>query len=258
MHNLPSAKKQIIYHFNRAAKFYQNNAVLQRIIGYQLLDLQNNDEFKSQSVVDLGGGDGYFLPYLQRQFMPKQLQLLDIAINMLDYASLKFNDIAAFICADFDNLPLSSASVDLIYANMALQWSTDLTQTLVEIRRALTVHGALLCTIPVAGTLFELQQSAQVASHTFLTERQLQRVFQRAGFTQVNLSVYRHNRYYHEVTELLGELKALGVRQSMDVKNYQWRGKHFLNHLLSRYEKCRNAAGWLPATYRIAYITASF
>ncbi|MBU2823044.1 methyltransferase domain-containing protein, partial [Acidithiobacillus ferrooxidans] len=49
-----------------------------------------------------------------------------------------------FCQGDAENLPLATASIDLLYANMSIQWCNDLDQVLREFARVLRPGGLLM------------------------------------------------------------------------------------------------------------------
>src|SRR5690625_7044206 len=61
--------------------------------------------------------------------------------------------------ANYDALPLAQGSVDLVFANMSLQWGTSLANLLMGLRRIMRPDGMVLMTLPGPDTLAELKSA---------------------------------------------------------------------------------------------------
>ena len=52
-------KAKIKSNFNQAQKSYNPNAILQRMVAKNLVDLAKQDIFKAENIIDLGAGTGF-------------------------------------------------------------------------------------------------------------------------------------------------------------------------------------------------------
>src|SRR5690606_13347117 len=86
---------------------------------------------------------------------------LDLAEGMLRFARLERPGRSHWLCGDAEALPLASASVDLVYSNLSIQWCENLPLLLAELRRVLRAGGKLVLTTMGPRTLRELKSAWQ-------------------------------------------------------------------------------------------------
>lgn len=253
-HPPPVADKQAIARaFSRSAGEYDRVARLQQATGEQLLT--TIETTPRQRVVDLGTGTGQFLPALASQ--GQQLLALDLACGMLRYARSKRAVPAVYLAADAEHLPLAPASVDLLFSNLALQW-TDLGRVLSQAAQILKPGGSLHFTTLLADTLHELRDSWA----TLDSDRHVNRFDSRAELTQIlaacplrcrSLHYRLHRLHYQSALHLMRELKGVGATHVPGRQN-----RVLSRATLAQLERCyrqRYAEGAsLPASWEVAYI----
>ena len=107
------------------------------------------------TILELGAGNGYFLPLLMRRFSgqtPDRLLITDQSQALLDIAQTTFRiDGAEYARLDVQQpFPLEDASVDLLLAIMLFNELPTgmLTAALAECRRILRADGQLLAAVP--------------------------------------------------------------------------------------------------------------
>lgn len=61
--------------------------------------------------------------------------------------------------ADAESLPFAAGMFDLVFSSFALQWASSPAAVLMEVSRVLKPGGLLALSVPLAGTLAELQKS---------------------------------------------------------------------------------------------------
>ena len=110
--------------FDAVADRYDAHAVVFDTVGERLLERLDGLNFRPGRILDLGGGTGGHALALRDRYPDAQLVVLDGSLGMLRRATRrrgrwrpKFERIAG----DFQALPLADASVDLAFANLALQ-----------------------------------------------------------------------------------------------------------------------------------------
>ncbi len=160
---IPLDEIQIAQRFNKAAKTYDEVAVLQRRVGKSLLERLSGIRCKPQTILDLGCGTGYFTDLLEQLYPAAKIIGLDKSIGMLTEAQVKEKNRltrlknAYWIGGCAENLPFSDHSFDLVYSNLMLHWSNDFNKSLNEIRRLLKPGGLLLFSMVGPDTLQELR-----------------------------------------------------------------------------------------------------
>ena len=138
---------------------------------------------------------------------------------MLRYAREQSPSGLAWLAADAEALPLRSASQDLLFSSLALQWCPQLPLALNEAFRVLKPGGCMAFNTLVAGTLVELREAWQAVDgfvhvNRFMPLPQLQGILAGAGFASWHCEVEMHVLHYAQLSELTHELKALGAAKA--------------------------------------------
>lgn len=255
---LPGAlpdKRQVAASFSRAAASYDSVAELQRAVGSALL-AQLPDSIEPQRWLDLGSGTGYFSRALRSCFPQAAGVAVDIAEGMLQHARGQ-EGAHHYVAGDAERLPLHSASVDLIFTSLAVQWCSDFRAVLDEAFRVLQPGGVLAFASLCAGTLHELRESWQAVDglvhvNRFRQLQDYQRLCAQSELRVVSLQARPHVLYYPDVRSLTHELKALGAHNINPGRPAGLTGRARMQGLLQAYEQFRQAPG-LPATYQVVY-----
>jgi malonyl-CoA O-methyltransferase len=248
-------KRKVAASFSRAAESYDSVAALQRTVGQHLL-AQLPAEFSPARWLDLGCGTGYFSRALAERFATSQGVALDIAEGMLHHAK-PLGGAQYFIAGDAEYLPLQSASCDLLFSSLALQWCADFQAVLSEAERVLRPGGMLAFSSLCVGTLQELRDSWQAVDgfvhvNRFRQLEDYQRLCDGSGLTQLNLQTTPQTLHYPNVRSLTHELKALGAHNLNPGRPGGLTGRARMLALLNAYEQFRQPQG-LPATYQVVY-----
>lgn len=181
-------KRLIAKSFNQAASSYNQAADLQYQVGNDLINQLIALSVQPEVVADIGAGTGFLTHNLLSLNAKAQYFLVDMAYSLLR-TSPNANNVTP-LCADFDNLPFQTGSLDCVFANMSLQWSLNFKETVVELSRCLKKEGLLAMTIPVVGTLSELEKTHRV--NQFMSTEQVQSVVNSLNFK----TVFSHQKVY--------------------------------------------------------------
>ena len=253
------AKTAIKQAFAGAANHYDSVADLQRRAGIALLK-QLPDNSLGGNLLDLGCGTGFLTGELFAKAPRSPIIAVDIALPMLQTARQKLlaaNNIR-YVCADAEQLPLASHSIDTICSNLALQWCYPLDKVLQELRRVLKPGGWLLFSTFGNQSLQELAAAWREVDHyrhvnDFYDLPSLQQQLQQAGFVDSQFQQTLQQSYYLQVLDLLRELKQLGAGHVIQGRNPQLTSKARLQAMQAAYENHRTAQG-IPATFDIINI----
>jgi malonyl-CoA O-methyltransferase len=160
------------------------------------------------------------------------------------------------ICADASRLPLHSASVDIVFSNLMLQWCDPL-EVFAEVRRVLRPQGFFAFTTLGPDTLKELR-SAWAATDThnhinrFLDPHDVGDALMRSGLQEPVLDIDRTQLTYADGMALMRDLKSIGAHNATAGRPRSLLGRGHLQRVLTAYESFRKD-GRLPATYEVIY-----
>lgn len=250
--------------FSAASNDYDRVAVLQTEVRSRLLERLDIVKLNPAVILDLGSGTGIASRALQQRYPQAQVIAMDAAFGMLQYSAqqrgvlqrLLRKDVAR-ICADAFRLPLKTASVDLVFSNLMLQWCDPPDAVFAEVRRVLKPDGVLLFSSFGPDTLRELRQAwAVVDNHThvnrFIDMHDLGDAMVRAGLAEPVLDVERFTLTYADVMTLMRELKAIGAHNVTAGRRHGLTGRTAIKQMSAAYEAQRRD-GALPASYEVVY-----
>ncbi len=245
--------------FDRASATYDAAAVLQARVGEELLSRLEPFQLRPRVVLDLGAGTGRVSAELKRRYRRSLIVALDLAPGMLREATRRQRPFRRFerVCADAICLPLESASIDIVFSNLMLQWCDPLDGALAEVRRVLKPGGFFAFSTFGPDTLKELRSAwaeADTCSHVnrFLDVHDVGDALARAGLQEPVLDVDRPQLTYDDGISLMRDLKALGARNATAGRPRSLLGRDRLRRVLDAYEHFRQN-GRLPATYEVIY-----
>src|SRR5688572_13373341 len=139
-------KRAVRRAFEHAAPTYDAAAVLQNEICARMLERLEYVKHAPHAILDAGSGTGNALPRLLARYPGAALVALDLAHAMLERARRRrhwwqalpgLRPALHLVCGDIERLPLVSASVGLVWSNLALQWVGDLPRAIGELHRVL-------------------------------------------------------------------------------------------------------------------------
>ena len=259
-------KNAIRQSFDRAASSYDQHAVLQREIESRLLERIEYQRHEPAVILDLGCGTGSASRSLANQFQNANVIALDWAPAMLAKAvpdeKTGSNPAAGVyrLCADMHALPLAARSVDLVFSNLALQWSYDLPAIFREFRRIMKAGGMLIFTCFGPDTLSELKQAWRAVDdlphvNDYPDMHDIGDELLAAGYREPVMDAERLTLEYPDVMSLMRELKGIGAHNVASQRLHGLTGKSRLQGMLQAYEQFRNDDRY-PASYEVIYGTA--
>lgn len=202
--------------FDQAANRYDSHAELYELVAERLLERLDGLHFKPQRIIDLGCGTGRHTLTLRERFPDAHILALDCSAAMLEQSRRRrgrWRPRFDLTQADYDALPLAQASVDLIFANMALQWGASLANLLMGLRRIMRPDGMLLASLPGPDTLTELKKAGACMDIGQTTHAQeLGDWLFNAGFQEPVLDTDWLATSHSGMNTLLEDLSALGMK----------------------------------------------
>jgi len=254
--------------FGQAAAQYDDVAVLQRQTGDELLDRLSLVTLQPERILDLGVGTGRNLSLLAKRYPKAELVAIDIATGMLKQARqnyqhsiglkrwLPMTSTPHYLAGDAEQLPLADNSVDLIFANLALQWC-DPRMSFAEIQRVLRPDGLLMFTTLGPDTLYELRTAWAAVDdyphvNMFYDMHDVGEAMMEAGLAEPVLDTDRYVLTYQTPLELMKDLKVLGAHNVNSGRRRGLTGRKAFAQVTEAYEQFRQDK-LLPATYEVVY-----
>lgn len=245
--------------FSRAADTYDEVAVLQREIGERMFERLDLVRLEPRRILDAGCGTGVAVDALARRYRKARIVALDFALPMLRHARRRgpWRRKPACVCGDIEHLPLSDQSLDLVFSNVALQWSTDPARVFAECLRVLKPGGLLMFTTFGPDTLKELRAAwAAADGHThvspFLDMHDIGDLLVHARFADPVMDAEWITLTYDTVDGLMRDLKVLGAGNATAERPRGMTGRNRMAAMRAAYEGFR-VDGRLPATYEVVY-----
>jgi malonyl-CoA O-methyltransferase len=261
--------------FERAAATYDAAAALQREVGQRMAERLDIIRLAPAAILDAGCGTGEALGELRARYPDALLFGLDVAYNMTAAAHRRvtsqrsllrrllrpiapsLGDSARLVCADVCRLPLKSASVDLVWSNLTLQWVNELPVAFAEFHRALSVGGLLLFSTFGPDTLKELRAAfapVDRATHVsrFVDMHDIGDMLVHAGFADPVMDMEMITLTYADATAMMRELKAIGAHNATAGRPRGMMGRRRWHRVLAGLEAFRRD-GRLPATFEVVY-----
>lgn len=232
--------------FNKAAGTYDKACDMQLFAAQKLISELDHHLFYD-TIMDIGCGTGHITKQLINTVQFGNYHALDIADSSLEQAKKRItHPNVNFILANFDQFT-TKKSCSLIFSNMALHWSCDLSKLLNNIYNTLTPNGILAFTIPLTGTLHELKESSVRefhASHTVIS------LLKHHEFTIEETTQHTYKKQFNSHYDALLSLKQTGVTHIKKRTQTGLIGKNILTKLF------KNPAAIPCLTYEIGVFIA--
>ncbi|WP_440682357.1 methyltransferase [Cysteiniphilum halobium] len=181
----------------------------------------------TQNILELGCGDGISSIDIAKKLMPLTYDAVDIADALIEKAKEIYIDklpmskhIFNFMQGDFNQShfwqSLPPKKYDIIYSNMALQWSSCLLTLFKRIDQVLTINGIFVFSIPLHGTFKELEKIVRI--NAFTNHHELQSFFKIFGWRCLNIEKQSIQLEFVNRMAQLKHLKSTGVNSYLGCK----------------------------------------
>lgn len=215
--------------FNKAINTYEKEAELQTMIGIELIEMIKH--LYPNNLVDLGCGTGTVTHLLAKCFRYKNFYAIDIADKFILQAKKKLlsHGIKVFEY-DFEVFFPNPLRFDLIFSNMALQWSYCFKNTLFNLYNSLAHKGSLAFSIPLQGTFKELT----MCEKNLFNDLEVVRGYLRElNISHVEYKKKTYVKHFSSPLSALKSIKAVGANCVINTNRKTLHGKSFLQQLQS-------------------------
>ncbi len=228
----PLDKTAVRRAFDRLAPAYLEAAQVQSEICQRMLSRLELVRLTPSVILDLGAGPGIAARFMAARYPQAATIAVDISCGMLRqiprpsrrprWLGGSKEVPVRTLCADFERLPLGSASVDCVVSNLSLAWSEDLARGIAEWHRVLKPGGLLMFTTLGPDTLMEWAPRLNPAFKERLADmHDLGDLLSHQGFSGSVMDQEHLRLTYSHPAKLLADLKNWG---GLDVRVDRPRG----------------------------------
>jgi malonyl-CoA O-methyltransferase len=243
--------------FERRAYSYAQASRLEAEIGARMLERLDYVKLAPRRVLDAGSGPARDARALAKRYRKADVIALDFSRAMLHAGRPRLRFFQRRppkpVCADLARLPLASATLGLLWSNMALHWAADAPAALREFHRVLAPEGLLMFSTLGPDTLAELRRAAGAERvHAFADMHDLGDMLIAAGFAEPVMDMERVTMVYADGEALLADLRASGQTCALAGRAHGLAGRKFLSELKEKLAAQR-VAGKLSVSYEVVY-----
>jgi malonyl-CoA O-methyltransferase len=208
-------KNNIKNNFNRAAKIYNQNAILQKKVAFDLSNFCLPYINISSKIIDLGSGTGFLYDFINKKQHICNFYCLDLAINMLKESKSNFK-----INCDINHLSLQKNSFNLVISSLALQWVADFKAVFGQIYDILQPEG-LFCFAIIADKTLPNIRNLNINNlniNQFINKKYLEKYLEIFSSYKIieNKITLKYDNYY----DLLQSMKKIGAGFSLNQNSY--------------------------------------
>jgi len=259
--NIPRLDKNSIKKFaNRAAKSYDNAAILHEEVQNRLLERLQYIRHRPVTIIDVGSGTGKGVRGLQKTYPRARIYAADIAQEMLLQARARFRLLSRkrLVAADMERLPFADQSFDLVFSSLAMPWSNDVGMTLKELARVSRPGALLMFSSFGPGTLSELTETWQGLDsyphvHPFVDMHDVGDAMLASGFAQPVVDSETIRLEYPAFRPLLEDLRNIGASNADVSRRRGLMTPAQLRRLETGYREHGFEDGKFVATYEVVY-----
>jgi malonyl-CoA O-methyltransferase len=243
--------------FDRAASSYDDHAALQNEVEDRLLERLPFFELEPSRILDLGCGTGRGSRALQDLFPKAQVISLDWSEAMLRRTGERRGVDAGRIRADMHALPFAPRRFDLVFSNLAVQWSSQEPRLFREVLRILEPGGLFLFSSFGPDTLHELRSAWAAVDprprvNQFVDMHDIGDALVTAGFQDPVMDMELLVLEYRRVMDLMRDLKAIGATNAASQRAAGLMNRSRLQRVIEAYEPYRRDDRY-PASYEVVY-----
>lgn len=264
---------QLRLRYNRSAPYLHKVAAIDRHVSDNMLQRLPFIIHQPLQIVDVGAGLGMDATRLAVLYPDAHILALDIAEELLKTGQEKaqkekslFQKIKTFrrvspisyIAGDMANLPFASASIDMIWSNLALPWQSTPDAFFAECRRVLRPNGLLMFSTFGVDSMAGIKQAFQSidaypASHEFIDMHDLGDALLQHGFYNPVIDVERLTLTYPDVPRLVQDFRENAATNLHPKRRRGLLTPRSWQKVLLAFESLRGQDGLIPIGVEVVY-----
>ncbi len=199
-------KNLIAKNFSRSSKTYNEAAQIQLETAQNLIRLIADRLENDSEILDLGSGTSF----VAKQIPNLNICEVDIAQDMLNSWVERPSNIKTLV-ADFENLPFSENSFDLILSSFALHWASDFKRIFSQYFKILRPKGIIAFAIPVEGSMPEM---SMFNINDFPSADNLRSILSECGFEELFFIQKNSAQFFEKKIDAIKFLKRIGANSA--------------------------------------------
>jgi malonyl-CoA O-methyltransferase len=243
---------------------------LQREVAKRMFERLAAIRVDANRIVDLGCGPGRDLVPLGSRFVGSTVFGLDLVASRLRRVEadrpaglarwLRKDHGPLAMTADFAALPLAAQSVDLLWSNLALHWTSQPHRVLPEWGRVVRTGGLVAFSVFGPDTLREVREAFGAVDHRshvmpFTDMHDYGDMLVESGFTSPVVDMERLTLTYATADSLWRDVRSLGGNPSFDGPRGLY-GRGSGERLARALDATRDGDGRLTLTFELVYAHA--
>lgn len=244
--------------FDRAAAFYEKDAILPHEIGQRLFERLDYLKIEPNYILDLGCGPGVFSKQLKNRYPKAVIVSVDLSERMLNKTKHQQRWLKRWprVCADMHHLPFVDGLFDLVFANQVLQWSNPLPSVVDELSRVMNREGCLMFSMLGPDTFQELTVSTVdpvKINAQLLDMHNIGDCLVNARFLDPVMDMEMLTIHHQHLSALLTSMRVEGIRNKQTRLNTGLVGKKRWDQFAQKMQQTCTTAGKFPLTYEVIY-----
>ncbi|MBY0346282.1 MAG: methyltransferase domain-containing protein [Neisseriaceae bacterium] len=264
---------QLRQRYNRIAPYLPQAAALDRHVSNNMLQRLPFIIHQPLQIVDVGSGLGMGAQRLAALYPDAHIVALDIAEELLKAGQRKaqqekslLEKIKAFgrtsrlsyVAGDMANLPFPSASVDMIWSNLALPWQSTPDAFLSECRRVLKPNGLLMFSTLGVDSMMLIKQAFQSidvypSTHEFIDMHDLGDALLQYGFYNPVIDVERLTLTYPDLPRLVQDFRENAATNLHPKRRRGLLTPRLWKKVLAAFESLRGRDGLILVGVEVVY-----
>lgn len=239
------------YCFSKAAANYLHYADVQGQAARYLQTFAPTALSDYQRAVDIGSGP---IAHAFAAHDQQTLVHLDLSLSMLQQHN------ATAIQADMDHLPLQANSIDLVYSNMAMQWSQNIEQLIRAITNSLKPKGKVVFSVMLNDSWRALQQLFNECGKAHLINPLADadiyfEALSANGLSVLQKKVSTMHSEHDDMYALLHSIKGVGANYAMTAQQHSRLLRRDIAYLQDHYPLVNHQGQYL-LDYRLLFVEA--